>query len=274
MLKSRIITGFVLALTALAVIYLLPHRWFAVFWWLVGCVGAYEYAGLAGVERKWLRWAYAGLFSVLVGATLQFGALVEPGLLMGAAVWAAALAVVFTYPASGVCIRPWVTGVLGIFICWSAWIALQVVRGAPGGSNWLLWLFLVVAFADIGAYFTGRALGRHKLAPEVSPGKTWEGFWGGMLTASLICGGILVAMGRFNQGWIFIMVLLVTVSVVGDLFESVLKRERGVKDSGTILPGHGGALDRIDSALAVLPWFALILLYGGLSDGMGLSWAG
>jgi phosphatidate cytidylyltransferase len=127
-------------------------------------------------------------------------------------------------------------------------------------------MMLVVAFADIGAYFSGRQFGRHKLAPEVSPGKTWEGFWGGMLASSLICGGILVLMGRFNSGWIFIMVLLVSVSVVGDLFESVLKRQRGVKDSGSLLPGHGGVLDRIDSAVAVLPWFALILIYAGLSD--------
>jgi phosphatidate cytidylyltransferase len=73
-------------------------------------------------------------------------------------------------------------------------------------------------------------------------------------------------MGRFNEGWLFIMVLLASVSVVGDLFESVLKRQRGVKDSGTLLPGHGGVLDRIDSAVAVLPIFALILIFAGLSD--------
>jgi phosphatidate cytidylyltransferase len=191
---------------------------------------------------------------------------VEPGLLLGAAVWILALACVFAYPASGAYIGSWVTGILGICITWAAWIALQVIRQAPEGSNWLLWMMLVVAFADIGAYFSGRQFGRHKLAPEVSPGKTWEGFWGGMLASSLICGGILVLMGRFNSGWIFIMVLLVSVSVVGDLFESVLKRQRGVKDSGSLLPGHGGVLDRIDSAVAVLPWFALILIYAGLSD--------
>lgn len=266
MLKTRIITGFALALTALVAIYLLPLPAFAAFFWLVGAIGAYEYAGLAGIGRKAQRLAYAGIFTLLVLATVFFDALVLPGLLAGAAVWVLALYAILTYPSSGAWIRPWVTGVLGIFISWAAWIALQVVRGAPDGSNWLLWMVLVVAFADIGAYFTGRALGRRKLAPAVSPGKTWEGFWGGMLTSSLICGGILVVMGRFNSGWIFIMVLLVTVSVVGDLFESVLKRERGVKDSGVILPGHGGALDRIDSAVAVLPYFALILIFAGLSD--------
>lgn len=267
MLRSRIITGLVLAAVALVAIYLLPLNVYAVFFWLVGGVAAYEFAGLAGWEHTAARLAYAGAYSVLVLLTVFFEVLVEPGLLVGAAVWVFALGCILSYPASGRVIRPWVTGLVGLLISWSAWIALQVVRGAPEGSNWLLWMILVVAFADIGAYFTGRALGKRKLAPAVSPGKTWEGFWGGMVTSSLICGGILAVLGRFNGGWIFIMVLLVVVSVVGDLFESVLKRERGVKDSGTVLPGHGGALDRLDSAVAVLPYFALILIYAGLSGG-------
>ncbi|TNF80105.1 MAG: phosphatidate cytidylyltransferase [Gammaproteobacteria bacterium] len=265
MLKTRIITGLVLAFTALIAIYLLPIPAFALFFWFVGMVAAYEYAGLAGIERKSLRYAYGGIYSLLVIATHYEPSLRLPGLFISAAIWAGALICVFAYPRSGAVIRPLTTGVVGIFISWASWIALMVIREAPGGSNWLLWMVLVVAFADIGAYFSGRQFGKRKLAPEVSPGKTWEGFWGGMLISSLICGGILVAMGRFNGGWIFIMILLVTVSVVGDLFESVLKRERGVKDSGVILPGHGGALDRIDSAVAVLPYFALILIYGGLA---------
>lgn len=266
MLKTRVITGLALALTALVAIYWLPLSAYAVFFWIVGLLGAYEYAGLAGLESTLSRWAYAGIYTALVLLTLYMDVLVEPGLLIAAAVWALALLCVFTYPASGAWIRPWVTGMLGVFIAWGAWIALVVIRAAPDGSHWMLWLLLVVTFADIGAYFTGRRFGRHKLAPAVSPGKTWEGFWGGMLTSSILCGGILVVMGRFNGGWIFIMVLLVTVSVIGDLFESVLKRQCGVKDSGRVLPGHGGVLDRIDSAVAVLPYFALILIYAGLSD--------
>lgn len=266
MLRSRIITGLVLALTVLVSIYFFSPALFSVFFWFVGLVAAYEYAGLAGIERRWLRWAYAALFTVLVLLTYFEPALRLPGLFISAAIWAMALLVVFTYPRSGALLQPWVRGVVGVFISWAAWIALVVVREAPGGSNWLLWMMLLVAFADIGAYFSGRRFGRRKLAAEVSPGKTWEGFWGGMLSSSVLCGSILVLMDRFNGGWIFIMVLLVTVSVVGDLFESVLKRERGVKDSGVILPGHGGVLDRIDSAVAVLPYFALILIYAGLSD--------
>ncbi|MEJ2087495.1 MAG: phosphatidate cytidylyltransferase [Gammaproteobacteria bacterium] len=266
MLKTRIITGLALALGALVAIYLLPPAAYAVVFWLVGGIGAYEYAGLAGIDVRPARWAYAGIYTLLVLLTYYYDALVEPGLVIAALIWVLALVGVLAYPASGTWLRPWVTGCVGIFICWAAWIALVVIRASPDGSHWVLWMVLVVAFADIGAYFTGRWLGRKKLAPEVSPGKTWEGFWGGMVTSSLICGGILMIMGRFNGGWIFIMVLLVTVSVVGDLFESVLKRIRGVKDSGTLLPGHGGVLDRIDSAVAVLPFFALILIFAGLSD--------
>jgi phosphatidate cytidylyltransferase len=269
MLRTRIITGLALAFLALIAIYLLPMNAYGVFWWVVGALGAWEYAGLAAMESRIARTAYVGVFTLLVIATLYLDALEQVGLLISAVLWALALVAVFTYPASGRFIGPRVTAVAGIFIMWAAWIALVVIREAPNGSNWMLWMVLVVAFADIGAYFTGRWLGRHKLAAAVSPGKTWEGFWGGMVVSSVICGGILVLMGRFNGGWIFIMVLLVTVSVVGDLTESVLKRERGVKDSGTLLPGHGGVLDRIDSAIAVLPYFALILIYAGLSDRAG-----
>jgi phosphatidate cytidylyltransferase len=234
--------------------------------WVVGGLGAWEYAGLAGMERPTGRWCYVAVYTGLVALTARFDVLMEPGLLVGASVWVVALVTVLTFPASGRLIRPWVTGVVGLCTAWAAWIALVVIRSSPDGSNWMLWMVLLVAFADIGAYFTGRRFGRRKLAPEVSPGKTWEGFWGGVLTSSLVCGAILVAMGRFNGGWIFIMILLVALSVLGDLFESVLKRLRGVKDSGRALPGHGGVLDRIDSAVAVLPYFALILIYAGLSD--------
>ncbi|MFV2091248.1 MAG: phosphatidate cytidylyltransferase, partial [Pseudomonadales bacterium] len=220
MLRSRIITGLVLAVAALITIYLLPLTVYALVFCLVGILGAYEYAGLAGLESLPARCGYALIFVVLAGLSWWFDVLVEPGLLIGAVVWVIALGGVVGYPASGNYIRGWVTGALGIVIMWASWIAVVVIRSAPDGSHWMLWLFLLVAFADIGAYFAGRRFGRHKLAPAVSPGKTWQGFWGGLVTSSLVCGGILGVMGRFNEGWLFIMVLLVSVSVIGDLFES------------------------------------------------------
>ncbi|MEZ5549941.1 MAG: phosphatidate cytidylyltransferase [Pseudomonadales bacterium] len=267
MLKSRIITGLILAVGLIAVCYLLPLTWYALVFWVIGGLGAYEYSALAGMTRMTNRIAYVGGYSTLVALTWWQTALQLPGLWVGVAVWSLALLAVLTYPGSAsVLRRGWVSAGAGLLICWAAWIALVVIRDAPSGSHWILWLMVLVAGADVGAFFAGRAFGHTRLAPEVSPGKTWEGLWGGLAMASLMCGLILLLMGRFNAGWLLIMVLLVVMSVFGDLFESVLKRVRGMKDSGSLLPGHGGVLDRIDSAVAVLPCFALILVLGGLSD--------
>jgi phosphatidate cytidylyltransferase len=125
-------------------------------------------------------------------------------------------------------------------------------------------LALAVAWiADTAAYFAGRRWGRHKLAPSISPGKTWEGAAGGLIGAAAyaIILSILFAgmQGMWMAAFLGAAALLVAVSIVGDLFESAAKRQAGVKDSGTILPGHGGMLDRIDSATAVLPVAALLV---------------
>ncbi len=267
MLKSRIITALILAPSAIAAIYLLSLEWYAVVFWLVGGLGAYEFAGLAGLETRTSRAAYVAAYSVLVAASWWSDPLMGLGLWTGVLIWVLAALAVLAYPASASVMRHgWVAGVAGLLICWAAWISLVVIRAAPDGANWVLWLLLLVWGADIGAYFAGRRFGRNKLAPAVSPGKTWEGVWGGLAASSVLCGLLLLAMGRFNAGWLAVMLLLVAISVFGDLFESVLKRVRGIKDSGSLLPGHGGVLDRIDSVVAVLPCLALILLNAGLSD--------
>lgn len=267
MLKTRVITALILAPTALAAIFLLPIAWYALLFWVVGGLGAYEFAGMAGLTRPLARWGYVAVYTLLAAITWALQPLMQFGLWVGELVWVFAIIAVLAYPAgASVLRRGWLTGPAGIVICWAAWIALVSIRSAPDGSLWLLWLLLLVWGADVGAYFCGRSFGRTKLAPAVSPGKTWEGVFGGFLLASLTCGVILQLMGRFNLGWLFIMLALVAVSVFGDLFESVLKRIRGIKDSGSLVPGHGGVLDRIDSVIAVLPCFALILIYSGLSD--------
>jgi phosphatidate cytidylyltransferase len=269
-LRTRILTALIIAPLAVAAIYLLPLGWYALFYWIVAALGLWEWAGLLGLVRGSQRVAYLGLFGVITGLSwwLQTASLQSwsagwfaVGLWLGVAVWALAALSVVTYPRGSALIgNPWVAGIVGLIILWAAWIALIVIRAEPGGNgaNWFLWLLLLVWGADIGAYFSGRRFGRLKLASAVSPGKTWEGVAGGVLLSMTVCGMSLVLLG-FSAWWLVGIAALCAVSVIGDLFESVLKRIRGVKDSGNMLPGHGGILDRIDSVLAVLPVFALIL---------------
>ncbi|MDS1141504.1 phosphatidate cytidylyltransferase [Pusillimonas sp. SM2304] len=154
-------------------------------------------------------------------------------------------------------------GVLAVFAVWMALVQLFLLRGA-----WfLVSLLALIWFADIAAYFTGKALGRRKLAPRVSPGKTWEGAAGGVLAATLWVFASAYWPGSFGDvlmqrwpGWVVaaIAVFLAALSIVGDLFESLLKRRAGVKDSSHLLPGHGGVYDRIDALLPVAPIALLI----------------
>jgi phosphatidate cytidylyltransferase len=124
----------------------------------------------------------------------------------------------------------------------------------------LLIAIAVVALADIGGYVAGNIWGKHKLAPRVSPGKTWEGFAGAMVFQLLFIVGLMSLLPHLVAKDLFILIIPVALySILGDLFESMLKRHRGVKDSGQLLPGHGGLLDRIDGFMAALPLFALLL---------------
>lgn len=260
MLKSRVITALGLALAALAVIYLLPPLGFALAIGLVALLAAWEWARFAGLNAGWQRLLYAAAIAALGIATLAWPGWQTVALWIGVAAWAAAIVGILSHRAgrtfSG---WPWIAAVLGIAVLWSAWIAAVAVRAVPNGAHWLVWLFFLVSAVDIGAYFAGTAWGRLKLAPSLSPAKTWEGVAGGTALSVLICGGALVVLGRLDAAACAIIALLIAISVFGDLLESLLKRQSGVKDSGTLLPGHGGLLDRFDSDLAALPVFALLL---------------
>ncbi|HEY3634265.1 MAG TPA: phosphatidate cytidylyltransferase [Caldimonas sp.] len=164
---------------------------------------------------------------------------------------------------------------IGLIALWTAWLAL--VNAKAIGLNFILSAFVLVWAADIFAYFGGRAFGRRKLAPAISPGKSWEGVWSGVVGALLVAAAWLaidaiakrgdesfysIVANRFGYlGVVLIVVFLVAMSVVGDLFESLVKRSAGAKDSSTLLPGHGGILDRIDGLLPVFPIaLALVML--------------
>ncbi|MDB6143136.1 MAG: hypothetical protein JWP80_2180 [Pseudomonas sp.] len=263
MLKQRIITALILLPIALCGFFLLDGASFAWFIGLVVTLGAWEWARLAGFEAQIARVAYAGVI-----AALLFLMYLLPDLapwVLGAAVlwWLLATFLVLTYPQSS---THWASAacklVIGLLILLPAWQGLVLIKQWELG-NWLILAVMVLVWgADIGAYFSGKAFGKRKLAAKVSPGKSWEGMFGG-LVASLI---ITAVVGLF-RGWsgsqlIFGLLgaaIVVLISVVGDLTESMFKRQSGIKDSSNLLPGHGGVLDRIDSLTAAIPVFAVLL---------------
>lgn len=277
MLKQRVITALVLAVIFLLGLFALPAGYFAFFIGAVLLLGAWEWAALSGFAARWQRAAYALLMLALMTAAagyLGFAGEARPDLnqsairdllLLGCGWWALALLLVQGYPSSAIL---WGKGALrllmGLLVLLPAWVALVYIRQLNEGAWLVLLLILVVALADSGGYFAGRRFGKHKLAPAVSPGKTWEGFAGGLL-ANVLLVGVLALV--FALPWLLLLAVVLPtslVSVLGDLLESMVKREAGIKDSGTILPGHGGILDRIDGITAGAPVFALALLASGL----------
>lgn len=263
MLKQRIITALILLPIALCGFFLLEGSVFALFIGLVVTLGAWEWARLAGFTAQPIRVAYAA-----VVAAMLFVMHLLPGLspwVLGAAVlwWAVATYLVLTYPKTS---EHWASAacklVIGLMILLPAWQGLILIKQEPLG-NWLIMAVMVLVWgADIGAYFSGRAFGRRKLAPQVSPGKSWEGVYGGLLLSLVITAIVGLVrdwtIGEMLKGLIG-AAIIVFISVVGDLTESMFKRQSGIKDSSNLLPGHGGILDRIDSLTAAIPVFAVLL---------------
>jgi phosphatidate cytidylyltransferase len=150
---------------------------------------------------------------------------------------------------------------LGVVVLAAAWLALAQAQAL--GLNFMLSVLALVWVADIAAYFGGRRFGRRKLAPSISPGKTWEGAYGatvGVLVYGLLIGHYFLAGQVALPLWIVALLIVTAVSIIGDLFESLLKRKAGIKDSSNVLPGHGGVLDRIDSLTSTLPVVAMVWL--------------
>ncbi len=270
-LRQRVLTAVVLVPAAVAAILWLPNLGFALVTGAVVLVGGWEWSRLAGWTDSVTRLAYLlGLAVVLLAAALllQAGGL-DVLLALGVAWWLLALGLVVRYQRTGrgLTPSPGLRALAGDLTLVPAWGALVALHGQEAhGPVWVLALAALVWLADIGAFFVGRRWGRRKLAVRVSPGKSWEGVAGGGLAALAgAVAAIVLAREPVDQVPVLIALVVVTVaaSVLGDLTESLFKRDAGLKDSGGLLPGHGGVLDRIDSLLAAAPVFVL-----------GLGWMG
>lgn len=270
MLKTRIITAFFLLGGLLAAVFLLPPAGWLLFVSLICAGGAWEWGGLARFST-----AQRGVFAVLSGATCALAAfaaglgseVARPGALVavyavGAVFWIGVVPLWLR--------RKWTIGAapaaiaVGLVVLLPAALAMAYLRSV---SPWLLLVAIAaVSMADIAAYFSGRAFGRRKLAPAISPGKTWEGVIGALVCVTLFGVILAVSTGLLETGLAILLVppfmaAFAALSVEGDLFESLLKRQAGLKDSGSMLPGHGGILDRIDSLTSTLPIAALATLW-------------
>ncbi|MCH4293557.1 phosphatidate cytidylyltransferase [Shewanella sp. 3B26] len=281
MLKQRIITAIWLIPLVFGAIFYLPSDYFA--WALVGVflIAAKEWGRIIDADCQMTQWSFTITLAILLVAlnilvpsaevwnTGHLHPIFLAVTLLGGLWWLVAMGLVVTYPKSA---RLWqrshmlksMFGQLTLLPCFVSLVALKSLSTASepyfGGALVFL-VMLVVWAADSGAYFAGKALGRTKLAPNVSPAKTIEGLVGGLITTMIVVAIVMTLSPQQEMGLVIAVTLFTALaSALGDLSESMFKRVANIKDSGTILPGHGGVLDRIDSLTAALPVFTLIYI--------------
>lgn len=266
-LKQRIITAIFLFAAVVAGILLLPPVWFAIVVMVVFIsIGGWEWSKLVGFEKY-----HQGLFIAWLLIACYFAyRLIDfrwAFLVAGILFWAIAFILLATYENGTNFYKnnKWLLRLSAFFVLVPSWIAMVALH--EKNPQMVLYVIILVAMADTGAYFSGKSFGKNKLAPELSPGKTREGLFGGLIAAAMWAVVGAVYFDLPNRDWIYFVLLSIAValiSVSGDLLESLIKREAGRKDSGNILPGHGGILDRIDGLLAALPLFTLGVFWGAI----------
>ncbi len=279
-LKLRVVTALILLCALIAVTAQLSAYLFSLLMAVIVLIAGWEWAGLIGLDKSRSRIAYQTTVALmLMGAFFFIG--VRPGaesidtvrsamiLFLGLLWWVFAFFMLLGYPAN----KPmWNDksriGLMGLLTLVPAWVGITLLKYLAPPGYLVIGLVILVAAVDVGAYFSGSLFGKHKLAPEISPKKSWEGVWGGV--------GTCVAVGLLFT-WLFsryvnpldvwqvyllfgLCFVVSWLAVVGDLLESMLKRNSEVKDSGQLLPGHGGVLDRVDGLVAVTPVYVLTLL--------------
>lgn len=274
MSRTRILTGLVLAPAAVAGLLWLPTEWLALVAAVLLLAGLWEWTRLTGLSDAMPRLGYITANALMIAA-LAWAAgphlfALKAAALLGVAWWVLALAWLWRFEFGQADrgrfrILKLLAGSLAAVPAWAALVWLHQLP--EHGPRWALFAVMLVWAADTGAYFVGVRMGKHKMAPRISPNKSWEGFCGGLAGASLVA---VFAVKLLGLGWddlpvlVFLTIVAAMMSVAGDLFESLLKRHSGHKDSGRLIPGHGGMLDRLDSLLAALPVFMVGKLWLGL----------
>ena len=287
MLKQRVISAIVLIALVFTALFLFSPYYFALALGVVVVLGVWEWTQFFNFKQPtFWRYAITGLSAAFLflwiygeGNYLDAGRVFElyaQPILLGAVIWwLVALFFVVTYPKSSViwgkhsvlqflfCFFTLIPFLIGVLL-----LRLDHYVAAPyHGIMLLLYVFILVWVADSGAYFVGRKFGKHKLAPKVSPGKSWQGAIGGLVMAGVVA-AIFVNVAQQSltanvspEAFIGLSVATVAISILGDLTESMFKRQSGIKDSSHLIPGHGGILDRIDSLTAAVPFFAYFYFF-------------
>jgi phosphatidate cytidylyltransferase len=261
-LKERVLTAVVMAAVMLGVMLGLPP--IATVWLLtvLVLVGAWEWAGFAGFARPVARAAFTAAMALALVASLylyrESPGFVRITLWVAMAWWFAAFLWLCLAPSRVTRVTATLAGLLSLVPCW---VALVHVTFTTQSTHWVLFTLALVWAADTGAFFAGRWLGRVPLAPRVSPKKTWEGAFGGIFASALVAWAAATWLFPVEVWpFVFVCVAVAAISIVGDLTESMLKRSAGIKDSGSLFPGHGGMLDRIDSVTAAAPALVFALI--------------
>ena len=272
MLKTRLVSAAIMVPLVVAGVLYLPTAAVALTLALVMSIGLWEWGAMIPLGSMAARIAYpAGVAALMALAWIAPLERVLVPLLLLAVIWWLTALYWLVRPGFGVQLTPAVrvlkgcAGVLVMLPCWASFVTLHARE--DHGPLITLALLVMVWLADSGAYFAGRRWGRTRLAPVISPGKTWEGVLGGIVASAI---AVLLAGYWYSRSleWTLTLVpvalLAVMFSIVGDLLESLMKRQAGIKDSGSIIPGHGGVLDRIDSLTAAAPMFLAGMLWFGL----------
>ena len=264
MLKTRIITALILIAGFIPALFLLPNTYWALAMLALSLIALHEWASmikLSSMQRNvyLVIAAVAGLIVIPLIEKVGFHVFFFKSLLV---FFATALFWLFVVPfwlkTRFVISNKWLMAALGLVLIIPLWLALICAKSA---DPWLLLALLATIWiADSSAYFAGKNFGKHKLAPNISPGKTWEGVWGALIGVTLFAAILLFGFDFYNGALFPLLWAVAILGVIGDLFESMMKRQANIKDSGDLLPGHGGILDRVDGIIPSLP-IAILMIY-------------